>query len=94
MKKITIFQENQSPIIIDDINSDNIETYTNGLSNIFNSANVSILHTSSCSAIIRPSKIISIVVKDYPTEPQNQNKQNIEAEKLEQNNENDDIITD
>jgi len=64
MKRITIFQEGSSAIAIDDSDEQKIEQYTKELSKLLESSNVSILHTSSSSIIIRPNKISSIVVSD------------------------------
>lgn len=64
MKQITILQENISPIIIDDNDDRDIQEYINELSTIVDSNSVVLLHTSSCSLILRPSKLCSIVVKD------------------------------
>lgn len=64
MKRITIFQENIVPIIIEDIDDSKIDEYAKKLSRILESNNISLLHTSSESIIIRPNKISAIVIFD------------------------------
>ena len=64
MKKITIFQEKTSPVVVDDNDEREIEEYSKDLSSLLDNSNVTILHTTSCSVIIRPNKVSSIVVTD------------------------------
>lgn len=56
-------QVHSSPLIITDSDERDMKTYTTDLSKILESNNVSILETSSCSVIIRPHKINSIIVR-------------------------------
>lgn len=93
MKRITIFQENTIPIVIEDNDSSQIDEYTKKLSSILENNNISLLHTSSESIIIRPNKISAIVISD--------NKEVIEKgveqqkiESVEKVEEQEDIITD
>jgi hypothetical protein len=73
-KQVTILQENSSPLIVDDVDEREIGEYTDSLAKILENNNVTLLHTTSCSIIIRPHKITSIVVKDMsesqPTDSQ------------------------
>lgn len=64
MKHITIIQENTSPIIIDDDDNTPLNEYINELTKILESNNISLIYTTSCSIILRPHKITSIVVKE------------------------------
>lgn len=90
MKQIVIYQENTSPLTIEDNDASKIEEYTRSLANLLESGNVSILHTSEGSVVIRPNKISSIVV--YEIQPiGSEYKQEKVAEKIE---ETEDIITD
>jgi len=66
-KQITILQENASPIVVDDRDDRDLDEYTLELSRLLESNNVSIVKTSSCSVIIRPNKIASIVVREFPS---------------------------
>jgi hypothetical protein len=68
MKQIIIYQDGGSPILIKDDDKTPIEEYTRKTSSLLESNNVSILHTSTCSTIIRPSKISAITVEDIDTE--------------------------
>ena len=63
-KQITIIQENASPLIVEDKSDDNITEYTNELCKLLESNNISIVHTTTCSVIIRPNKITSVIVRD------------------------------
>ncbi len=64
MKKVTIFQDNTTPLTIDDADNSKLEDYTKQISGLLENNNVSILHVSSCSVILRPNKISSIVVSE------------------------------
>jgi hypothetical protein len=64
MKQIIIYQENTSPIIIEDDDLSKIEEFSRNLSGLLETGNVSILHTSSGSVVLRPNKISSIVVHE------------------------------
>jgi hypothetical protein len=66
-KQITIIQENASPLVVDDSDDRHIKEYTKELSTLLESNNVSIVETSSCSVIIRPNKIASIIVREFPS---------------------------
>lgn len=63
-KQITILQENLPPLVFDDNDKRDLEEYTKELSSLLSSNNVVVLHTSSCSIITRPHKIISVIVKN------------------------------
>jgi len=65
MKEVTIFQENIEPIKFIDNNDDSsIDEYSNDLSKLLKYNKISIISTDKESAIIRPSKIISISVRE------------------------------
>lgn len=67
MKEIIIYQDGGAPIIIRDDDSKPLEEYSREISALLESNNISILHTSTCSTIIRPSKISSISVSEIDT---------------------------
>jgi len=64
MKQVTIFQKNCSPVIVEDSDESSIEDYSKRISQLLENNNISILHTSTCSVIVRPDKISSIHVCD------------------------------
>jgi len=90
-KQITIFSVNLEPIVIEDVSSKNIKEYTKELSNLLESNNVTILHTSSGSMVIRPNVISAIIVSDINTSVQ-ETPQKKKSEKSE--NKSQDIIKD
>jgi len=61
-RKIVIYQENVEPIHLDDEDERNNEDYVKALSSFMSLTNISILHTSTTSLILRPSKINSIQI--------------------------------
>lgn len=67
MKKITIFQEHTTPLVVNDRDNSEVEDYSKRISALLENNNISILHTSSCSVVLRPNKISSIVVSEYNT---------------------------
>lgn len=64
MKKLIIYQENLEPIILKDDDNRSLEEYTQELTNLLNSGNISMLTTSNSSVLIRPSKIVSTHVEE------------------------------
>ena len=68
MKTVTIYQEGADPIIVDDNDDEELVLYTKKLSSMFEHNNISILQTKFTSVITRPSKIISVVVKEQDVE--------------------------
>lgn len=71
-KQITIIQENSSPLVIDDSDEKELKDYTNDLAKLLENNNITLLHTTSCSVIIRPHIINSIIVRelDKPNIPE------------------------
>jgi hypothetical protein len=64
MKTVTIYQEGIEPIVINDNDDTELVSYVKELSSMFENNNISILQTKFTSVISRPSKIISILVKE------------------------------
>ena len=64
MKIITIFYENKDPIIIEDEDNIDLDTYTKKLSDIFDVNKIVILKTTSGNHVLRPNKIVNISVKE------------------------------
>ena len=65
MKKLTIFQENNPPIIFKDSDNTPLKEYVNKLSKMLEINNINILETDGFAIIQRPHKISSIVVEEY-----------------------------
>ena len=68
MKKIVIEKKNGPPIILTDNDDTEISKYTKKCSEILELSNVSIIETSSSSAIVRPKEVISIVISELLNE--------------------------
>lgn len=88
MKQIKIFSPGSDPILIDDENNEPVEKYSSDLAKILESNNISILHTTSSSVIIRPN-IISVIVI---TGTEEKVKKKVEK-KIETSSESEDLIT-
>jgi hypothetical protein len=89
MKLITIIQDGGQTIIINDNDNSDLQEYSKNISSLLEFSNISILHTSNSSTILRPSKILSIHV-DKIQEITNINDEKEEPKQEEQI----DIITD
>jgi len=64
MKKIVIFHENVDKVELIDLDNKSLDTYVKELSSILELGNISILRTTSSSVILRPSKVVSILVEE------------------------------
>lgn len=97
MKKITIYTSNTDPIVIEDLDEKDIASYSNELSAILESNNISILYTHMGSLIIRPNLITGINIEDLknPEIIKNKKIKKVKTPKTssEQNKLNEDIIT-
>lgn len=62
MKRITIYQRNNIPMTVEDSDDSPINEYSKELVSLLENNNVTILHTSTCSIIVRPDRISSIHV--------------------------------
>ena len=62
-KHLTIFQENNAPIVMIDEDERDLTEISKDLSSFMTLDNISILETSTSVAIIRPSRISSILVE-------------------------------
>jgi hypothetical protein len=94
MKQIVIYQEGSSPIVVMDNDDKPLDEYSREISKLLESNNISILHTSTCSTILRPNKISSISVSDtnMPDKENVIGQQEIKKEEKEEIQE--DIISD
>lgn len=91
MKKIIeIIQENVNPLVIEDENDEELNEYSLQLSNLLSVGNVVVIETTSCSTILRPNKIVSIVVKEEGRRKRAYKKKVVEKKEEVQ----EDIITD
>lgn len=57
-------QENISPLLIEDENDEDLNEYSIKLSNLLSVENVVVLETTASNTILRPSKIVSIIVNE------------------------------
>jgi len=64
MKRIVIYQENIDPIILNDDSDEQISSYIDKLSVVFNATKVTTIQTSDKIVIVRPSKIVSILITE------------------------------
>ena len=74
MKLITIFQDRGQNIVLNDNDNSDLQEYSKNISSLLEFSNISILHTSDSSTILRPSKILSIHIDEI---------KNIKQEKFE-----------
>ena len=95
MKLITIFQDNGPKIIVEDNDDSDLRDYSKEISRLLEFSNISILHTSSSSIVIRPSKISSIHVEEIQDEQNTVNKdEELKPDTVVVHKEEIDIITD
>lgn len=92
MKEITIYFSDKETISISDFDDELMEKYVEELSQILESNNISIIHTSTCSVIIRPNTIKSIIV--FNNIEDNKKEKDIKNNKVSVNKKTEDIITD
>lgn len=99
MKIITIYQDGGKRVVIEDNDNSNLEDYSKNISSLLEFSNISILHTTESTIILRPSKILSIQInereniqiKDYK---EDEYEESIEDKRVEEEKEEIDIITD
>lgn len=94
MKQIVIYQEGTAPIVVMDDDDKPLEEYSREISSLLESNNISILHTSTCSTILRPNKISSISISDTNGSGIENVAGNQEAKKEEKEEIQEDIISD
>jgi hypothetical protein len=63
MKSIQINFENAVPVSIQDNDESPLDEYSKKISNLLDNTNISLLHTSEGSLVIRPDRVVSIFVK-------------------------------
>ena len=91
MKKITVYQEGVEKIELIDEEDGDIEGFSRALSNVLKGSTVSIINTTGTALIIRPSRVISILIKDEPKASKVTSKEKKKAQKPKEKV---DIITD
>jgi len=64
MKKVEVFQENVDKVELFDLDDSDISDYVKSLSSLLELSKVSVLHTTSASIILRPSKVVSLLVSE------------------------------
>lgn len=98
MKVIRIFLTNGEYISVKDQDDSDIVSYSKTLSDLLQSSNVTMLHTSESSLIIRPSKIQAVLVCEEKQESKAKEIQDADiqenTEGMEETQESEDIISD
>ena len=93
MKVVSIYQKDCQKIELEDNDSSKRETYVKKLSSLLSPGNnINILTTTSKSLILRPSKIISILVEEILPKEVDNPQEKTQEEKSDNSSE--DIITD
>ena len=64
MKKIIVYQEGVEKIELFDDQDDVLGAFAQRVSQLLKASTVSIINTTDASLIVRPSKVISILIKD------------------------------
>lgn len=67
-RKIIVYQEGVEKIELLDEMEGSIEDFARTLSNVLKSSTVSIISTDDTALLVRPSKVISILIKDQSKE--------------------------
>lgn len=92
-RTITVYQEGVEKIeLIDDLEG-NIEDFARKLTNVLKSSTVSIISAGGTALIVRPSKVISILIQD-PSEKVKLTPKVVKGKKDSKSKEKVDIITD
>ena len=94
MKRIVIFQQNTPAVEMYDDDESEVIEYTNRLTQILENANITVLETSDSSAVLRPSKINSILVYPIDPLPKDEQPQEKKNSKKKPKAKDEDIITD
>ena len=95
MKVVTIFLANGKCISVKDQDDSDLLNYSKKLSDLLQSNNVTILHTSESSVIVRPSKVQAVLVNEEKQEGEVEEVQHSEIqEAIEEPQESEDIISD
>ncbi|MEN6294224.1 MAG: hypothetical protein ABFD07_19705 [Methanobacterium sp.] len=71
MKRIVIYQENIDPIILNDDSDEQVSSYVDKLSIVFNATKITTIQTSDKILIVRPSKVVSISVSELDEKVEN-----------------------
>lgn len=95
MKVVIIFLTNGECISIKDQDNLDLSNYSKKLSDLLQSNNVTILHTSESSVIVRPSKVQAILVNEEKQKNEIEETQHPEIQEIiEEPQEPEDIISD
>jgi len=68
MKKVIVYHENVEPIVLFDQDDASLEDYSDKISSAFQGTNVSLLKVTSGTAVLRPHKLVCIVVSEEEKE--------------------------
>jgi len=93
MKKVEVFQEHVDKVVLLDLDDSDISSYVEKLSSLLELSKVSVLHATSASVILRPSKIVSLLVTEVG-EDVKEVKEEVVTDKKSVSKEHVDTITD
>ena len=91
MKVLSVFLTNGQCLSVKDQDNSNIVDYSKKLSDLLQSNNVTLLHTSESSLVVRPSKIQALVISE---EKQDNETEAAELPEIEEVKDTEDIISD
>jgi len=94
MKKVEVFQENVDKIVFFDLDDSDISDYVKSLSSLLELSKVSVLHTTSASIILRPSKVVSLLVSEVEKDVEEVKEEVVMEKKSTVSEKHIDIITD
>ena len=70
LMKITVYQEDVEKIELFDDEEENLENFARKLSGVLKAGTVSIISAGDTALVVRPSKVISILIQDQSKEVQ------------------------
>ena len=70
MKKLIIYHENVEPIVLFDQDEASLEDYGEKISSVFQGVNVSLLKVTSGTIVLKPHKLVCILVSEESKEAQ------------------------
>lgn len=95
MKKIIVHQEGVEKIELFDDGDGDLESFAQALTKVLKGNTVSIINTTNSALVVRPSKVISILIKDQSDKTLKVTPKDVkEKKKAQKPKEKVDIITD
>jgi len=68
MKKVIIYHENVEPVVLFDQDDASLEDYSEKISSVFRGTNVSLLKVTSGVVVLRPHKLVCVLVSEEKEE--------------------------